>query len=302
MESSQSLRHCLDLFLQYLITERRLAEHTVAAYHSDIRAFFSYLADQHTDQPSEITTEQLRGFLRHMHARHQSPRSTARRISSLRAFFRFLHHEQLVDANPTLELDRPRLGRSLPKALSHDEVERLLAAPSHSSPLALRDHAMLRLIYATGLRVTELVNLTLHCCRIPAGNVRVLGKGGKERLVPFDQETGTLLKRYLEEARPLLAGTRRPAPQVFLTRSGKGMTRNRFWQIVSRRARLAGISREISPHALRHSFATHLLSGGADLRSVQTMLGHADITTTQIYTHVDGERLKSVHRRFHPRG
>ncbi|OQX14364.1 MAG: site-specific tyrosine recombinase XerD [Desulfobulbaceae bacterium A2] len=296
------MRHCLDLFLQYLITERRLAEQTVVAYHSDIRFFMSYLSRLDIHTPEQAGIEQLRGFLHQLHAQHQSPRSTARRISSLRAFFRFLHREKLIDSNPALELDLPHQGRTLPKPLSQDEVERLLAPPGQGSPLALRDHAMLRLLYATGLRVSELVNLNMHACQIASGHVRVLGKGGKERLVPFDQETGALLRRYLEQTRPQLCGTRRPSPQLFLTRSGRAMTRTRFWQIVSRRARLAGIRHEIGPHALRHSFATHLLSGGADLRSVQTLLGHCDISTTQIYTHVDGERLKSVHRRFHPRG
>lgn len=302
MASRPGLNDCLDLFLGHLVTERRLAEHTIAAYASDIRLFLADQGRQGPVDPAEVTAEHLRAFLSHCHQRHQGPRSAARRIASLRAFFRFLLRERLIPDNPALALDRPRQGRSLPKALSPAEVRQLLEAPAEPGLLARRDHVMLRLLYATGLRVSELVQLSLHCCSITAGQLRVLGKGGKERLVPFDRETGHLLQGYLDEVRPLLAATRRPTPQLFLTRAGRPMTRTRFWQIVSRRARLAGIHREIGPHVLRHSFATHLLGGGADLRSVQTMLGHSDISTTQIYTHVDGERLKELHRRYHPRG
>lgn len=219
----------------------------------------------------------------------------------MRAFFLFLQKHAALTVNPLDDIDAPKIGSSLPKALSITEVDTLLRLPAVTPPLVLRNYAMLHLLYASGLRVSELVNLPLISCNLSSGHLRILGKGNKERIVPFSPTAGVLIRDYLERARPLLL-KRKPTPLLFLSNRGSAMTRNRFWQIMQEIALVAGIRKSISPHMLRHSFATHLLAGGADLRAVQMMLGHTDIATTQIYTHIDTERLKSTHRRFHPRG
>ena len=199
------------------------------------------------------------------------------------------------------DIDPPKIGRSLPNVLSIEEVDRMLTLPQKTTPLILRNYAMLHLLYATGIRVSELVNLPMNGCSISSGHVRILGKGNKERMVPFNTAAGERIQDYMERGRPTLLKNR-PSPHLFVSNRGKAMTRNRFWQIIRELAIHGGITKKVSPHTMRHSFATHLLSRGADLRSVQLMLGHADIATTQIYTHVDTERLKSIHQRFHPRG
>ena len=212
-----------------------------------------------------------------------------------------MQQQGILHVNPLTDIDTPKIGQSLPKVLSESEVNTLLRRPALPTPLALRNHAMLHLLYASGLRVSELVNLPIMSCNLATGHLRILGKGNKERIVPFSTATGVIIRDYLEQARPrLLKG--KSSPMLFCSNRGRAMTRHRFWQIIRAAALAAGITKEISPHILRHSFATHLLAGGADLRSVQMMLGHSDIATTQIYTHVDGTRLKSIHRRFHPRG
>ncbi len=207
----------------------------------------------------------------------------------------------ILTSSPVADIDPPKIGRSLPGALSINEVDRMLAPPAKKTPLILRNYAMLHLLYATGIRVSELVNLPVNGCSISSGHVRILGKGNKERMVPFHAAAGETIQDYLDRARSIILKNR-PSPYLFVSNRGRAMTRNRFWQITREMATAAGISKKVSPHTLRHSFATHLLAGGADLRSVQMMLGHADIATTQIYTHVDTSRLKSIHQRFHPRG
>ncbi|TBV82308.1 MAG: tyrosine recombinase [Desulfobulbaceae bacterium] len=255
---------------------------------------------------NDIGPEHLRAYLAASHREGISSRSTARRISTLRAFFRFLEGEQLLKHNPAALLDLPKPGHALPKVLSVAEVELLLTPPAHQgrqgqqAPLALRNHAMLHLLYATGMRVSELVKLPVAAVN-QAGHLRILGKGTKERLVPFGEAARQTMALYITQSRPRLLKRRR-SDFLFVTSRGTAMTRLRFWQIVRASAQSCGIKQEISPHVLRHSFATHLLEHGADLRSVQLMLGHTDIATTQIYTHVDGARLKMVHRKFHPRG
>ncbi|WP_456388689.1 site-specific tyrosine recombinase XerD [Desulfolithobacter sp.] len=277
-----------------------MAPHTIEAYGSDLHFFLDFLSRQITD-PAEITTSHIRDFFLHCHKQGIGSRSNARRLAALRSFFAFLSGQGILSTNPVLDIDPPRTGRTLPKALSISEVDRLLTPSSAPSPLDLRNHAMLHLLYATGIRVSELVNLPLRSCNLTSCHVRVLGKGNKERMVPFDETTRERLTTYLEQGRPLLLKNR-PSTLFFVTTRGRAMTRNRFWQIITEAARNAGIRQRVSPHMLRHSFATHLLAGGADLRAVQMMLGHSDITTTQIYTQVDKNRLKAIHRRFHPRG
>ncbi len=290
----------VDAFLQYLVAERHLAANTISAYQADIFFFLSLHLKSGNTSLSTVSPEDIRAFMAACLKRGISLRSNARRISSLRSFFRFLAAEKIISVNPLALIDLPKPRRYLPLALSMAEVDILLAA-TDPSPLGLRNDAMLHLLYASGLRVSELVNLPVAGININAGRLRVFGKGSKERLVPFGEVATEKINAYLKDGRPKLIKKGR-SDYLFLTNSGRPMTRTRFWQIIKDRAGVCGIKKEISPHTLRHSFATHLLAGGADLRSVQMMLGHADISTTQIYTHVDSDRLKKTHKRFHPRG
>jgi len=293
-----------DSFLHYLAAERRLAENTIKAYHSDLTYFFDYLVQEKIYEISQVTVGNVRGYLVRCRGRGVSSRSNARRVTTLRVFFRFLLAENLIKEDPTVVVDLPKLGRTLPKVLTVAEVTKLLASPAISSSnelLAIRNNSMLHLLYATGLRVSELVGLPVAGVNLSTGYLRVLGKGGKERFVPFGEYAKEKLEVYLSQARGRqLKG--RTSDFLFVTSRGRAMTRLRFWQIIQKMARAAGIEKKINPHVLRHSFATHLLENGADLRSVQLMLGHSDIATTQIYTHVDRGRLKLIHQRFHPRG
>jgi len=288
-------------FLHYLISERRLAENTVKAYAADVDFFLNFLWRASISELDLVDIPVIHQFLEQARVHGIGHRSNARRISALRHFFSFLVRTDQVPRNPFAVIDLPKSGQILPKALSLTEVNKLLAPPAQTSPLACRDRAMLFLLYSTGLRVSELVGLPLAACNLAAGFVRVFGKGGKERLIPFGAQAREQIENYLRQGRPLILGGRR-SNALFVTARGTAMTRLRFWQIVRRTAIAAGITKDISPHMLRHSFATHLLAHGADLRSVQMMLGHSDITTTQIYTHIDQDRLKSVHRKYHPRG
>jgi len=278
-----------------------LADNTAAAYESDIRFFLQFISEKKITDLSAIDLETIHGFLIVCRSKSISNRSNARRVSALNAFFSFLTRQDRIDRNPFAMVDLPKSGRLLPKALSIEEVNRMLELPAAPSPLLVRNQTMLVLLYSTGLRVSELVNLPLVGCNLDSGFLKVLGKGNKERLIPFGTVAAEAVDNYLKSSRPhLLKG--RKSSFLFITNRAKPMTRARFWQIVREAAASAGISKPISPHMLRHSFATHLLANGADLRAVQMMLGHADISTTQIYTHIDQDRLKSIHRSFHPRG
>ncbi len=287
--------------MHHLISERRLAENSIEAYSADITFFLAFIKTQGKRHLNSVDVSLIHAFLEHCQQKSISNRSNARRISALKTFFSFLARQNIVKRNPFAIIDLPKSGRTLPKALSLEEVKRLLTPPLKVSPYTRRDSAMLFLLYSTGLRVSELIRLPLSACNLFAGFVRVLGKGNKERLVPFGEQAKEKIEFYLETARPLILKGKQ-SNYLFVTRQGSCMTRLRFWQIIRKTALAAGIEKNISPHMLRHSFATHLLSHGADLRSVQLMLGHADIATTQIYTHIDQERLKSIHKKFHPRG
>jgi integrase/recombinase XerD len=291
----------VDPFIQYLGAERRLASNTIRAYHADLTSFLAFLTSQTAGAPGVVALDQFRAYLLFCRNCGISNRSNARRVSALRAFFRFLLAEKLITEDPTLLLDLPKGGRKLPQVLTLPEVDRLLGASSGDGHLSLRNSAMIHLLYGSGLRVSELVNLPVAALHLSTGYLRVLGKGSKERLVPFGEEAKERLESYLRQGRSGLL-KKKSSDWLFVTRAGKPMTRLRFWQIIREFALLAGIAKKISPHILRHSFATHLLENGADLRTVQLMLGHADIATTQIYTHVDSNRLKTIHQRFHPRG
>jgi len=291
----------IDRFCDALWLEDGLADLTLAAYRRDLRAFGDWLDKERSRELSAVAPGDIEAYLAWRFARKTRPRSAARYTSSLKRFYRHLLRENLIASDPTLNLDSPKLPRSLPKSLSEAEVEALLGVPDTDTALGLRDRAMLEVLYATGLRVSELVGLRLTAVSLDAGVLRVTGKGNKERLVPLGEEAVNWVGRYLKESRAALMA-RNQCDQLFVTARGGAMTRQAFWYLIKRHARGAGLTRPLSPHTLRHAFATHLLNHGADLRVVQMLLGHADISTTQIYTHVARERLKQLHATHHPRG
>lgn len=287
-------------FLLYLNGIRNYSINTLNAYASDLVDFISFTREKQIAL-EEINFAVIRSYLTYLKERGYSAFSIARKISSLKNFLLYLHEERGMTINYLDLLESPRLPKRLPKVLSLDEVEKLLRAPDLSNPLGYRDRAMLELLYATGLRVSELVSLTLDNLNLTLGLLKVRGKGDKERLVPIGEVALRFVENYLREIRPLFL-SRKSGNYLFLNRRGKPMTRQRFWQIIKEYALKAGIPKDkISPHVLRHSFATHLLEGGADLRALQMMLGHASLLTTQIYTHLDFSKLKRDYERFHPR-
>lgn len=288
----------IERFADALAMESGLSRNTLDAYRSDLEALAASLDGRTLQSAKRADIEQ---YLGRLVAKQRSPRSRARAVSSLRRFYRFLARESVRSDDPTALLESPRIGRPLPKSLSEADVERLIAAPDVATARGLRDRAMLETLYATGLRVSELVGLTLSEMNLNAGIVRVIGKGSKERLVPVGDEAIVWVTRFLREARATLLDKHR-SDALFPTERGHAMTRQTFWHLLRRHARTAGITAALSPHVLRHAFATHLLNHGADLRVVQMLLGHADLSTTQIYTHVARERLKELHARHHPRG
>jgi integrase/recombinase XerD len=288
-------------YLDHLIVDQGLASLTVQAYAADMRGFTEFLLGRKIGSVSDIVREEILVFLSLLDSRGMSPGSRARKISCLRGFFRYLMERDLIRKNPCDQIDAPRLPKRLPEYLEPEEVERLLAATTASTPEGVRDNAMFEMIYATGLRVSELVGLDLYRVDLEMGCVTVMGKGSKERVVPMGIPASKAIMNYVENVRPLILGRFR-SDALFVTRRGKPMTRQSFWKIVKKTALRAGIMKEISPHTLRHSFATHLVQNDADLRWVQIMLGHADISTTEIYTHVARQRLKQLHATCHPRG
>ncbi len=295
--TNRSADPLIDRYLDELWSVRGLRANTLAAYRRDLEAFAAAL-----DRPlANARRADILDYLGDRQARGFTARSTARLVSVLKGFYRHLVAREAVATDPTTNLSAPKLGRTLPASLSEGDVEALLAAPDTTTALGLRDRAMLELLYATGLRVSELVGLRATGVNVRQGVVRVVGKGGRERLVPVGEEALTWLDEYLRAARPHLAARNAPAA-LFPSRRGRTMTRQTFWHGIKRYARKAGIQRHLSPHTLRHAFATHLINHGADLRAVQMMLGHADLSTTQIYTHVAQQRLKALHSRHHPRG
>ncbi len=289
----------LNQFYQHLSVERGLAPLTLAAYARDLQDFWEYLEEQGRESWAAVTLNDLKDYLAALEARGLSARSRARKLSALRQFFRFLEREEALLANPVEFLDSPRLPQRLPQVLGEQEVEALLNAPDPATPRGQRDAALLEVLYATGLRVSELVGLTVKQLDLRRGVVRPLGKGSKERVVPMVAKATEKLQLYLSQGRAqLLKG--RQSQYVFVNRRGGRLTRQGFWKILKTYARKVGV-RDLSPHTLRHCFATHLLSRGANLRVLQLLLGHADLATTQIYTHLDAARLKEIHRKAHPR-
>jgi len=290
----------VDRFLDAIWMERGLSQNTLGAYRADLMTLSRELAKQGTavDAASKAN---LLDFIAQRVEGGAKPRSTARQLSSFRRFFRYIMREGVRETDPTAEIEMPRIGRTLPKTLSEDEVDALLNAPNTDEPLGHRDRAMLELLYATGLRVSELINLRQSQVNFNQGVLRIVGKGDRERLIPLGDESQRWLKEFINGPRMEIL-LERQTDYLFPTRRGNRMTRQAFWHIIKRYADKAGVHKKLSPHSLRHAFATHLLNRGADLRVVQMLLGHSDLSTTQIYTHVARERLKDLHGEHHPRG
>jgi integrase/recombinase XerD len=292
------MEELLDQFINYIRVERGLSNNTVVSYSRDLLRFSLFLSSRGIS-PLEVTLPHLSEYLGTLGGQ-LSARSVARNISAIKTFFRFLVSEGTLRFNPARLLNSPRAAFRLPGSLTEDDVERLLAQPNVSSPKGQRDQAMLECLYATGLRVSELIKLKVSDINLEAGYLRTLGKGSKERLVPIGDRANEAIRSHISGGRSLLLRGKN-SPYLFLNPSGRPMSRQGFWKIIKRYAKEAGIKREVTPHSIRHSFATHLLAAGADLRSVQAMLGHSDISTTQIYTHVTRDRLRDVHEKYHPR-
>lgn len=291
----------VEQFVDHLTFERGLADRTLDAYRRDLERFLEFLESRGVGAPAEIDGGDLREYVYHLKDRGLAPSTIRRAQSALRTYFSFLLGEGVVEDDPTERIESPRVGRRLPEVLTRDEVLALLEAPEVDHSLYWRDRAILELLYATGVRVSELVGLPLTALDLEEGFCSVFGKGSKERLVPVGRQARAALERYLREVRPRL--DRGEGQGVaFLSHFGRPLSRMSVWKLVKEAAERAGIDKKVSPHTLRHTFATHLLEGGADLVAVQELLGHADISTTQIYTHLDREYLRDVHRRFHPRG
>ena len=288
----------IDQFLDAVWVEQGLSKNTLSAYSSDLRIFAKWLSDK---SMLDVDKGDLSRFLAARYAAGIGNRSTARILSSLRRFYGYYIRENSLIIDPTLLIESPHIGRPLPISLSELDVELLLNAPEVTNTNGFRDKTMLEVLYATGLRVSELVGLKFEQISFRQGVVKIIGKGNKERVVPVGEEAMSWLEAYMIQARKKLLGERQ-CDYLFVTNRGDGMTRQAFWHIIKRHAKKAGISKVLSPHTLRHAFATHLLNHGADLRVVQLLLGHADLSTTQIYTHIARERLKELHSKFHPRG
>lgn len=290
----------INQYLDACWLEKGLSDNTLESYRRDLHAFAAWLAKREVELLACADSD-LNDYLSWRYQQKFNARSTARFLSSVRGLFQYLLRENRIGVDPSALVELPKLGKPLPKTLSESDVERLLAAPDVDDPIGLRDRAMLELLYACGLRVTELVSVATHDINLRQGVVRLLGKGSKERLVPMGEEAMNWLQRYAREARPLLLKSP-DDPILFPSNRGEQMTRQTFWHRIKHHVRVAGISAAVSPHTLRHAFATHLLNHGADLRVVQLLLGHSDLSTTQIYTHVARHRLQALHRQHHPRG
>ncbi len=298
--SVQRSEELVDRFLDAIWMERGLSQNTLGAYRADLMTLGRGLAEQ--DKPIDLADKaDLLAFIAKRVESGAKPRSTARQLSSFRRFFRYIMREGLRDSDPTADIEMPRIGRSLPQTLSEEEVDSLLSAPNTDEPLGHRDRAMLELLYATGLRVSELINIQQSQINFNEGVLRIVGKGDRERLIPLGEESQRWIRDFIDGPRMEIL-LERQTDYLFPTRRGDRMTRQAFWHIIKRYAEKSGIRKKLSPHSLRHAFATHLLNRGADLRVVQLLLGHSDLSTTQIYTHVARERLKDLHSEHHPRG
>jgi integrase/recombinase XerD len=301
MKAGASNQFLLDGFYNYMVAERRLAPNTVEAYARDLDRHLAFIAQNRELQLGECLRSDLTLFLSSQKSLGLSARSLARMLSSIKTFYNYLIIEGVMQQNPFQDVQTPHLEKRLPVVMTREEVETLIKAPDTDTPLGLRDRAFFEVLYATGLRVSELIGLRMDNLNFNAGFVIVMGKGSKQRIVPLGEVALGWLQDYLAQVRPVLM-KRSVNSYVFVNRGGSSMSRQGFWKLIKKYCLAAGITKTISPHTLRHSFATHILEGGADLRSVQVMLGHADIDTTQIYTHVANTTLKKIHDTYHPRG
>ncbi len=299
--TSRRVDNLVDNYMNFLAVEKGVSRHTLEAYGRDLARMVGFLRREGIGSVDGVDQDAILRHCTELRKTGLSANSVNRALAAIRGFFRYLLREKRIEVNPAADVELARVWMRVPDALSRDDVSRFLSQPGSENPRAVRDTALLELIYATGLRVSEILALTVDDIRWQAGYLVAFGKGRKERVVPIGRTAYEAVRRYLDEARPqLLRGGE--SRLLFLNRSGKGLTRQAFWKMVKRYAAQAGLRKEVHPHTFRHSFATHLLEGGADLRSVQIMLGHADISTTQIYTHVTRGRLKDIHKKYHPRG
>lgn len=290
-------------YQHYLVSEKMKSENTVKSYSSDLRNYLYYLSEKlNIDDPNDITIEAIKKFLAYLKKLGYSSTSSSRALSAIKSFHKFLFLERRTKTNPAINLASPKLDKKLPTVLSIDEVLKLLDSLDDSTPYNLRNHAMIELVYATGLRVSELVNLKLNNLRLTNKVISTIGKGNKERIIPINDYANKILRKYLIEARPKLVISSKDQGYVFLNNQGTAISRQSFFLLLKDLAKKAGITKEISPHTLRHSFATHLLEAGTDLRLIQEMLGHEDISTTQIYTHLNNQKLKEIYKGAHPHG
>lgn len=295
-------KDALDDYLQFLRVERQLAANTLTSYERDLKSYLQYLKEvEQLGSLRNVERIHILNHLSHLKETTMSSRTVARHISSIRSFHQFLIRERVVDKDPTVHLEMPQMDKKLPNVLSIEEVDALIEAPDISKANGKRDQAMLELLYASGMRISECINLDMEDVNLTMGFVRCFGKGGKERIIPLGKSALTACRDYLSGPRSELAKTGVATDALFINQRGKRLTRQGFWKLLKQHAQKAGIQKELTPHTLRHSFATHLIENGADLRAVQEMLGHADISTTQIYTHVSKTRLKDVYSQFHPR-
>lgn len=290
----------LDSFLAYITVEKGLSKNTLESYGRDVRKFLTFLEEQEIKAVQDIKYENILDFLSSFKKQGFSDTTTVRTIVSIKQFFKYLLIEKIIQEDPSSQIQTPKMKKSIPGVISLEDVEKILNAPDENTPEGIRDLAMLEVLYATGIRVSELISLKLNEVNFEMGFIIVYGKGSKERIVPMGTEAQEKLKTYMADSRPVLL-KQRDCKELFVTRRGKGMTRQGFWKLIKTYALKSDIRKSISPHTLRHSFATHLLERGADLRTIQIMLGHSDISTTQIYTHVENERLKEIHKKYHPR-
>jgi integrase/recombinase XerD len=289
-------------FINYVSVERGLAKNTLLAYSRDLKTYADYLKVKSVINPDAVKREDITNFLYSLKKKGLSTTSICRSLAAIKMFHRFLVRENFSKEDPTTLVETPKVWKRIPEVLSQKEIEAIIQAAHGKKPQMIRDYAILELFYASGMRVSELVDLKLNGINLDAGYIRCIGKGSKERLIPIGKKSREALSVYCQKVRPKMVLKSTGADELFLSRLGKRITRQSVWKLIKDYARKAGIKKNIKPHTLRHTFATHLLEHGADLRSVQEMLGHSDISTTQIYTHVDKERLKSVHKQFHPRG
>ena len=294
------MKELIDVFLNYLSVERGLSNNTLISYRKDLDIYTEFLASRSVNALSKISKNDITNFMLDQKDKGLSANSISRRLAAIRMFHRFLARERLSKSDPSNLIDSPKLWKKIPETLSLNEVEALIAQPDSRNRQGIRDKAILEVLYATGMRVSEAVNLKLDNVNLDIGFLRCIGKGDKERVIPLGKKAIAGIKRYLELSRPHLL-KKKQSEFLFVSRLGKKISRQSFWKIIKRYAKLAKIKKPMKPHILRHSFATHLLERGADLRSVQEMLGHSNISTTQVYTHVTKDRLKTIHRQFHPR-